>query len=90
MGEESRRRRPQGRRRLFIKRAQYFELMKESTSNRSACAIVGINVRTGQNWRKGLTQGKVAGVLVHIPDSTDLASGRNYPQISPHFLSDSE
>jgi IS30 family transposase len=90
MGEESRRGRPQGRRRLFIQRAQYFELMKEGMSNRSAGAIVGINVRTGQDWRKGLTRRKVAGVLVRIPDSTALPSERHYRQISPRFLSDSE
>jgi hypothetical protein len=47
------RRRPQGRRRLVHERRQYFELMDKGYSNAAACKIVGINVRTGSEWKNG-------------------------------------
>lgn len=47
------RRRPHGRRRLLLERKQYFELMEKGYSNTRACEIVGINVRTGREWKNG-------------------------------------
>jgi hypothetical protein len=48
MDENIGRRRPQGRRRLSLERKQYTELMAEGYSNKVACKVVGINVRTGR------------------------------------------
>ena len=45
--------RAQGRRKLVGEREEYLRLMREGLSNRQACRIVGINVRTGKRWRHG-------------------------------------
>ncbi|MGW0302851.1 IS30 family transposase [Streptomyces anthocyanicus] len=45
--------RPQGRKKLTRERAAYFQLMALGYSNREACRIVGVDVRTGKKWRNG-------------------------------------
>ena len=44
---------PQGRKKLTREREAYSRLMQQGVSNREACRIVGIDVRTGQKWRNG-------------------------------------
>lgn len=44
---------PQGRRKLVAERQRYFELMEQGYSSRAACRAVGINVKTGREWRNG-------------------------------------
>lgn len=44
---------PQGRKKLTRERAAYFQLMQQGYSNREACRIVGIDIRTGKKWRNG-------------------------------------
>ncbi|WP_236568149.1 IS30 family transposase [Nocardiopsis sp. FR6] len=43
----------QGRRKLWEERAEYFRLMDLGYSNKAACQAVGINLRTGREWRNG-------------------------------------
>ncbi|MGB8941071.1 MAG: IS30 family transposase, partial [Streptomyces sp.] len=45
--------RPQGRKKLTRERAAYFRLMAQGYSNREACRIIGVDVRTGKKWRNG-------------------------------------
>lgn len=40
--------RPQGRKKLTCERAAYVQLMALGYSNREACRIVGVDVRTGK------------------------------------------
>lgn len=49
-------RRPQGRFRLVAERRHYFELMAQGYSSKAACLIVGINEKTGREWRNGPSQ----------------------------------
>lgn len=44
-----------GRRGLRREREEYFRLMRLGYSNREACRVVGINLRTGREWRNGRT-----------------------------------
>lgn len=44
---------PQGRRKLVAERKRYFELMQQGYSSRAACRAVGINIKTGREWRNG-------------------------------------
>ncbi|MCX4791533.1 hypothetical protein OG369_37115 [Streptomyces sp. NBC_01221] len=44
---------PQGRKKLIRERAAYFQFMQQGYSNKEACRIVGIDVRTGKKWRNG-------------------------------------
>lgn len=44
---------PGGGGRLTREREVYLQLMRQGHSNREACRIVGINVRTGKRWRNG-------------------------------------
>jgi IS30 family transposase len=71
MGKTVGRRRPQGRRRLLLERKQYFELMEKGYSNTSACEIVGINVRTGREWKNGAVRLKRDGKPIRVHDGFD-------------------
>ncbi|WP_237693810.1 helix-turn-helix domain-containing protein [Streptomyces sp. SID2888] len=42
-----------GGRRLTREREVYLQLTRQGYSNREACRIVGINLRTGKRWRNG-------------------------------------
>lgn len=44
---------PQGRKKLVAERRHYFELMDQGYSNNAACRAVGINRKTGHEWRYG-------------------------------------
>ncbi|GGW96488.1 IS30 family transposase [Streptomyces chryseus] len=44
---------PGGGGRLTREREAYSQLMRQGYSNREACRIVGINLRTGKRWRNG-------------------------------------
>jgi len=43
----------QGRRKLHAERAEYFRLVNAGYSNKEASALVGVNERTGREWRNG-------------------------------------
>ncbi|WP_461016205.1 helix-turn-helix domain-containing protein, partial [Streptomyces daliensis] len=43
----------QGRRKLHAERAEYFRLVKAGYTNKEASAAVGVNERTGREWRSG-------------------------------------
>lgn len=43
----------QGRKKLWRERAEYFRLMELGYSNKEACQAVGVNARTGREWRNG-------------------------------------
>ncbi len=45
----------QGRKKLRHEREEYFRLMQLGYSNKEACRVVGINLRTGREWRNGRT-----------------------------------
>jgi IS30 family transposase len=45
----------QGRKKLRAEREEYFRLMQLEYSNKEACRIVGINLRTGREKRNGRT-----------------------------------
>lgn len=48
-------RKAQGPERLQREREEYFRLMQLGYSNKEACQVVGINLRTGREWRNGRT-----------------------------------
>ncbi|MEV4887852.1 IS30 family transposase [Nonomuraea sp. NPDC055795] len=49
---------PQGRKKLAKEREHYLALVQQGVSNKEACRIVGINRRTGQEWRNGRPEGR--------------------------------
>ncbi|WP_201762104.1 MULTISPECIES: helix-turn-helix domain-containing protein [unclassified Nonomuraea] len=58
------RERSRGRRALSRERAAYLRLVQQGLSNKEACRIVGINLRTGRRWRNGRNPtGKHVGAL---------------------------
>jgi hypothetical protein len=58
------RERSRGRRALSRERAAYLRLVQQGLSNKEACRIVGINLRTGRRWRNGRNPtGKDVGAL---------------------------
>lgn len=50
---------PQGRRKLSREREHYLALVAQGLSNSQACRVVGVNPRTGREWRNGRPQGRV-------------------------------
>ncbi|MCX3063769.1 IS30 family transposase [Streptomyces beihaiensis] len=48
-------RKAQGPKKLRREREEYFRLMQLGYSNKEACQVVGINLRTGREWRNGRT-----------------------------------
>jgi transposase, IS30 family len=49
---------PQGPRKLQKEREHYLALVQQGLSNRQACQIVGVNERTGREWRRGRPEGR--------------------------------
>lgn len=45
----------QGRKKLRAEREEYFRRMQLGYTNKAARRIVGINLRTGREWRNGRT-----------------------------------
>ncbi len=58
MGFEIRQERQSAGRRLRLERAEYFRLMDLGYANAEACERVGINPRTGREWRNGRPDGR--------------------------------
>jgi hypothetical protein len=87
MGKNIEGRWPQGRRRILYERRQYFELMEKGYSNAAACKIVGINVRTGGEWKNGSFRIKRDDKLISHYEGCDRGEDRDFPS---HFLSQSE
>src|SRR5260370_14322197 len=46
-------RKPQGRKKLGVERAEYLRLVELGYSNKAASKMVGVNERTGREWRNG-------------------------------------
>ncbi len=91
MDENKQRRRPNGRRRLSWERARYFELMEQGLSNGQICAELHINRRTGQDWRRGISETKYG----RFYEDGSRAGSSSFPSppakyISPRFFSESE
>lgn len=75
---------PQGARKLVTERRYYFELVAQGYSSREACRIVGVNPKTGREWRNGPSKrnGKRPPLL-----PTEVAVGA---VLSSRFLSEEE
>jgi transposase, IS30 family len=50
---------PQGRKKLLREREHYLALVAQGLSNSQACRVVGVNPRTGREWRNGRPEGRV-------------------------------
>ncbi len=50
---------PQGRKKLARERELYLSLMDQGMGNAQACRVVGVNERTGREWRRGRPEGRV-------------------------------
>ncbi len=72
-----------GSRALTRERAAHLDLVRQGYSNREACRIVGINVRTGKRWRNGR---QPSGRYVGAPPITSVA----HLSVSSRFLSEDE
>jgi IS30 family transposase len=65
----------------------YLALLEEGMTNTQACAVVGINVRTGRDWRRGITMSRNRRFL---PDGRAVDGGppmRSGREVSGRFLS---
>lgn len=49
---------PQGRKKLSKEREHYLALVQQGVSNKEASRIVGVNPRTGREWRNGRPEGR--------------------------------
>lgn len=49
----------QGRKKLVRERAEYLRLVDQGLSNKAAALRVGVNERTGREWRNGRPEGRV-------------------------------
>ncbi len=58
MDFEIRKQKIQGRKKLRREREEYFRLMRLGFSNADACERVGVNPRTGREWRNGRPEGR--------------------------------
>jgi IS30 family transposase len=66
--------------------------MEQGIGNSEASRLVGIHVRTGRDWRRGVARIKVDGRSVRIPDPgcEGLGGYGSYRRISPRFLSEND
>jgi IS30 family transposase len=64
--------------------------MEQGIGNTRASQIVGINPRTGRDWRKQLVTRSVNGRVVRVADTGEPISYTTYREISPRYLSDAE
>jgi transposase len=60
--------------------------MDKGYSNAAACKIVGINVRTGSEWKNGSVRIKRDGKLIRYYKGCDRGEDRDFPS---HFLNQS-
>lgn len=67
-----------GFKKLRKERETYFRLLRQGVGNAEACRIVGVNDRTGREWRNGRPEGrkKPARVPVRWGRVPDSASSR--------------
>lgn len=81
---------PSGTRPSRLDRERFFALLAVGVSNAQACVEVGINARTGRDWRRGVVK-TTKGVRVY-PDSpvvvaADFRAGK---AVSPRYVSEDE
>ncbi|MCF3142759.1 IS30 family transposase [Streptomyces platensis] len=69
-------RKAQGPKKLRREREEYFRLMQLGYSNKEACQVVGINLRTGREWRNGRTSPNRTVAPAHAPRAPQSASSR--------------
>ncbi|WP_435866747.1 helix-turn-helix domain-containing protein [Streptosporangium roseum] len=67
----------QGRKALVREREEYFRLTDQGFNNTQACRIVGINRRTGKQWRHGR---RATGRTPRPTDHSGTAAGQPQPQ----------
>ncbi|MCW2793989.1 MAG: family transposase [Nocardioides sp.] len=87
MSESSGRRAPSGAWRPSLRRERYLSLLQEGMTNAQACVLVGINVRTGRDWRRGI---RMVGNRRFTADGRAVDGGeplRSGREISARFLS---
>lgn len=87
MAESYGRRAPSGARRLSPRRVRYLALLERGMTNAQACAVIGINVRTGRDWRRGIT---MSGNRRFLPDGRAVDGGpplRSRRDVCARFLS---
>ncbi len=78
---------PQGPRPLTLERQRYFALLAAGMSNQQACNEVGINARTGRDWRRGVR--KTANLRIY-PDTRVVGVARASAAVSGRFLNEDE
>jgi transposase, IS30 family len=66
----------QGRRKLRRERAEYFRLVRQGLNNREASRLVGVNERTGREWRNGRSSEKRFRAPAHVERVPVSASSR--------------
>ncbi|MFJ2008666.1 hypothetical protein ACIOJ4_49580 [Streptomyces chartreusis] len=76
-----------GRKRLVHEREEYFRLVDQGYGNAEACRLVGINERTGREWRIGRkTKGRFRSPARPVP--TPAARGRYLTQADRLHVAD--
>lgn len=65
-----------GRKKLRREREEYFRLMQLGYSNKEACRVIGINLRTGREWRNGRTGPNRTVAPAHAPRTPRSTSSR--------------
>ncbi|WP_327337264.1 IS30 family transposase (plasmid) [Streptomyces sp. NBC_01324] len=65
-----------GRKKLRREREEYFRLMQLGYSNKEACRVIGINLRTGREWRNGRTSPNRTVAPAHAPRTPRSTSSR--------------
>ncbi|MCW2745142.1 MAG: transposase, ISlxx5, partial [Mycobacterium sp.] len=81
---------PQGSRPLSLERQRFFALLATGMSNQRACIEVGINTRTGRDWRRGARK-LGDGSRVYPPSLMVVAASFGMSKaISPRYLSEDE
>ncbi len=69
-------RKAQGPKKLRREREEYFRLVQLGYSNKEACRVVGVNLRTGREWRNGSASPNRIVAPAHAPQTPRSASSR--------------
>lgn len=82
---------PQGPRPLSLERDRFFTLLAAGMSTQQASAAVGINGRTGRDWRRGVRKSRSARIYPNnrVVGRADLEFGPS-KKISARYLSEDE
>ena len=81
---------PQGARPLAFEREKFFALLAGGMSVSQASVQVGINARTGRDWRAGVRKGRGSRAYPAARPALPLVGVRSGQVLSPRFLSEAE